>query len=325
VDIAILLVVAWNIADGARRGFIGSLIGLAGFALSLVVSLTFYPQVAEWASGQWPIPELLSKPLAFGALWIVTSIAVTIVGGLITRPVAWLIRGTTMDIVLSIIPSALKGLLVSGIILTIILAVPPLGPGMPAYQGFAQLREAIQKSQFAGALVERTAALDRFAREVVGEPLSETLTLLAIRPEAGERIDLGFTVENPRIDEAAEAQMLTLLNQERTNRGLPALVRDPALDAVARQHSVEMLQRGYFAHDTPEGRTPFDRMTAGGISYMIAGENIALAPTVTLAHQGLMDSPGHRENILRPEFKRVGIGAANADGRGRMFTQDFAD
>jgi uncharacterized protein YkwD len=325
VDIAILLVVAWHIADGVRRGFIGSLINLVGFVLSLIVSLTFYPQVADWASSQWPIPDLLAKPLAFGGLWILTGIVVSIVGGIVTRPVAWLIRGNPLDVLLSVVPSALKGLLVCGITLTILLAIPPLPAGMSGSQGFTQLREAIQVSQLAGTLVEQTAAYDRFAREVVGEPLSETLTMLTVKPEDGERVDLGFQIPNPRIDEAAEAQMFTLLNQERTNRGLNALTRDPAIDAVARAHSVEMLQQGYFAHDAPDGRTPFQRMMDGNVQFTMAGENIALAPTVTLAHQGLMNSPGHRANILRPEYRRVGIGAAVADGRGRMFSQDFAD
>jgi uncharacterized protein YkwD len=103
------------------------------------------------------------------------------------------------------------------------------------------------------------------------------------------------------------------------------LVRDPAIDEVARAYSKTMLQRGFFSHDTPEGQSPFDRMRVGGVDFVVAGENLALAPTVTLAHQGLMDSPGHRANILRPEFGRVGIGAAVADGRGRMFTQNFAN
>jgi uncharacterized protein YkwD len=119
--------------------------------------------------------------------------------------------------------------------------------------------------------------------------------------------------------------MLELLNQERVRAGLQPLVRDPTIDAVARAHSVDMLQRGYFAHETPDGRTPFDRMRAGNVQFSAAGENLALAPTVALAHQGLMDSPGHRANILHPAFRRVGIGAARADGRGRMFTQDFAN
>jgi uncharacterized protein YkwD len=119
--------------------------------------------------------------------------------------------------------------------------------------------------------------------------------------------------------------MLELVNRERTSRGLQALSRDPGIDAAARQHSVDMLQRGYFAHNSQDGRSPFDRMRSTNVRFGFAGENIALAPTVALAHDGLMKSPGHRANILKPEFRRVGIGATVADGRGRMFTQDFAD
>lgn len=325
VDIAILLVVAWNIADGVRRGFILSLIDLLRFALSLIIPLTFYVQLADWVVDQWAVPGLLAQPLAFVGLWAGTGIVVGVVGRFVGAPFAALLRGSALDLLLSLVPSAVKGLAVAGVILTILFAIPPLSPVMPGSRAFAGLREAMQESQLAAMLVERTAAFDRIARELLGEPLSETLTLLTVRPEAGERIDLNFRIEAPETDPSAEEQMLRLLNDERTRLSLTQLVRDSTLDAAARAHSVDMLQRGYFAHETLEGRTPLDRMRAAGSQFSFAGENLALAPTVALAHQGLMESPGHRANILGPEFRRVGIGAARADGRGRMFTQSFAN
>jgi uncharacterized protein YkwD len=69
-----------------------------------------------------------------------------------------------------------------------------------------------------------------------------------------------------------------------------------------------MFQQGYFAHVDPDGTTPFERMRTGGVSFRAAGENLALAPTVEVAHNGLMNSPGHRENILSPDFTQVGTG-----------------
>jgi uncharacterized protein YkwD/uncharacterized membrane protein required for colicin V production len=325
VDIAILLVVAWNIVDGIRRGFIGALVSLAAFLLSVAVAISFYNYVSDLFVEQWNAPPLLARPVAFAALWLLTSIVVGVIGRIVGAPFAALLRGTPFNLALSIIPSAIKGFAVSAFALLVILAVPSLPPGTPGEQGFASLREAIQSSTLANELVERTAGFDRFAREVVGDPISETLTLLTVRPQTDERVDLGFQVASPGVDPDAEARMLELLNDERRKAGLRPLVRDPAIDQVARAHAVDMLQRGYFAHDTPEGLSPFDRMRAGGVQFVVAGENIALAPTVTLAHQGLMESPGHRANILRPEFGRVGIGAARADGRGRMFAQDFAN
>lgn len=325
VDIAILAVVAWNVAAGVRRGFMGALVDLLGFLLSLAIALTLYVQAAEWAVRQWSVPDLFSQPLAFAGLWVVTSVAVSLVGGLIGAPVAAFLRGSTSDILLSLVPSVLKGAVVAGVVLTLLLSLPPLPPIFPLGQAFVDLREAIQQSELASPLVERTAALDRLAREVVGESLARTLTLITVKPEAGERIVLNFKVEAPLIDTVAENQMLDLLNDERRRAGLSALVRDSTVDDVARAHSMDMLQRGYFAHENPEGLSPFDRMRVAGIRFTAAGENLALAPTVVLAHQGLMDSPGHRANILSPQYGRVGIGAALADGRGRVFTQSFTN
>ena len=325
VDVAILLVVAWNLADGIRRGFIGSLVDLLAFILSVIVSVTFYVQIADFAAAQWGVPRLFARPLAFAVLWVATSTAAGWVGRFVGAPFGALLRGAALNTVLSIGPGAVKGFLVAGFILTIILAVPPLAVGMPGHREFAGVREAIQGSALAGELVQRTAAFDRLAREIVGEPLSETLTLLTVKPETDERIALDFRVENPAIDPGSEERMFDLVNDERRKAGLRPLVRDPALDRAARAYAIQMLQRGYFSHETPEGQSPFDRMRAGGVDFVVGGENLALAPTVLLAHQGLMDSPGHRANILRPEFGRVGIGAAVADGRGRMFVQNFAN
>lgn len=325
MDIVILLVVAWNIADAVRRGFVPALLDLLALLLSVVAALTFYVQLAGWVATQWGWPELFGRPVAFAVLWAATSLVVGALGRFASAPFAALLRGSALDLLLSVAPGAIKGLAVSGFVLTVLLAIPVLPPGVPGREPLANLREAIERSALAGELVVRTAAFDRFAREAVGDPLSETLTLLTVRPEANDRVDLDFQVDAPAIDQAAESRMLELLNDERRRFGLRPLVRDATIDEVARAHSVDMLQRGYFSHETPEGRSPFDRMRSGRVQFVAAGENLALAPTVDLAHQGLMGSPGHRANILRPEFGRVGIGAARADGRGRIFTQNFAN
>jgi uncharacterized protein YkwD len=87
-----------------------------------------------------------------------------------------------------------------------------------------------------------------------------------------------------------------------------------------------MYMRDYFSHVDPEGHDAGYRMEKAGISYSIAGENLAFAPDVATAHQGLMESEGHRENILEPRFTRIGIGVIAGGGTNEMmFTQDFAD
>jgi uncharacterized protein YkwD len=86
-----------------------------------------------------------------------------------------------------------------------------------------------------------------------------------------------------------------------------------------------MLARGYFSHYTPEGLSPFDRMTQAGIAYTSAGENLAFSPNVQLAMQGLMQSPGHRANILSKDYGKVGIGVIDGGIYGEMFVQEFTN
>jgi uncharacterized protein YkwD len=117
--------------------------------------------------------------------------------------------------------------------------------------------------------------------------------------------------------------MLDLVNGERVKAGLQPLAPDAELTEVARKHSADMFARGYFSHYSPEGRSPFDRMREARVTYLTAGENLALAPTLTIAHNGLMNSPGHRANILRGQFGRVGIGVMDGGWRGLMISQEF--
>ena len=138
-----------------------------------------------------------------------------------------------------------------------------------------------------------------------------------------ERVELGFKVESVRARPDLEAQMLELVNAERAAAGLGPVAPDPELTEVARAHSADMFARGYFAHVSPDGLDPFDRMKRAGVTFRTAGENLALAPTVRIAHTGLMNSPGHRANILRPPFGRVGIGIMDGGRRGLMVTQNF--
>jgi uncharacterized protein YkwD len=105
-----------------------------------------------------------------------------------------------------------------------------------------------------------------------------------------------------------ERQMLQRVNRERTQRGLKALAWDGKLAEVARAHSRDMLAKRYFAHEDPQGLTVAERAHKAGVFYLVIGENLAFAPTLAIAHEGLMQSPGHRENILRPGFNRLGIG-----------------
>ena len=137
-----------------------------------------------------------------------------------------------------------------------------------------------------------------------------------------DRLDFDGTDAELALRRSAERAMFKALNRERAGLGLPALVWCEPCAAVARMHSKDMYRNGYFSHVDPDGNDPFERMRAARIPYDSAGENLAIAPSVREAHEGLMDSRDHRENILRAEFDEVGIGIFDGP-YGLMCTQVF--
>jgi uncharacterized protein YkwD len=129
----------------------------------------------------------------------------------------------------------------------------------------------------------------------------------------------GATAGKPSLIGAAAAGQATLclLNRERTERGLPALRENGLLSAASLEHSQDMVQRRYFEHTTPDGRDVRARLRAVGYSRGVSastGENIAYgfgnASTPEAIVRIWMDSPSHREDILRPAFTEIGIGIA---------------
>ena len=116
--------------------------------------------------------------------------------------------------------------------------------------------------------------------------------------------------------------MLALVNQARAGAGCGALTADPALAAVARAHSADMRDRGYFSHTDPDGRSPFDRAEQAGVGNARA-ENIARGqPDAGAVVRAWLDSPGHRENVLNCGYRTMGVGLATGAG-GPWWTQLF--
>lgn len=122
---------------------------------------------------------------------------------------------------------------------------------------------------------------------------------------------------------SAEQEMVNLVNQARAQNSLPALKVDPALTNVARIKAKDMIDNNYFSHNSPTYGSPFDMMKSFSIRYLKAGENIAGNQSVQGAHNSLMNSPGHRANILSPDYTHIGIGIVEGGNYGNMFSQMF--
>lgn len=122
---------------------------------------------------------------------------------------------------------------------------------------------------------------------------------------------------------STEEQMFNLVNQEREKNNLPLLEIDLELTRVARIKSQDMVDQNYFSHYSPTYGSPFEMLDSFGIKYLHAGENLAGNSSVENAHTSLMNSSGHRKNILSPDYTHIGIGVKPSDEYGQIFTQLF--
>jgi len=120
-----------------------------------------------------------------------------------------------------------------------------------------------------------------------------------------------------------EQKMINLVNQERQKYGLKPLEVDYQLVKLARMKSQDMVDKNYFSHQSPTYGSPFDMMKNAGVRYRWAGENIAGAGSTDRAHTALMNSEGHRANILNADFTHIGVGIVKGGPYGMMFTQMF--
>ena len=124
-------------------------------------------------------------------------------------------------------------------------------------------------------------------------------------------------------DSPSENEIVSLINQERTQRGMGPVRIDERLTQAARRHTELMVEKHELSHRLAEEQVLRDRLADTGIAFETAGENVAYDTNAQHAHVEFMHSPGHRANILNPKFTAVGLGVMR---RGNLIwvTEDFA-
>jgi uncharacterized protein YkwD len=178
-----------------------------------------------------------------------------------------------------------------------------------------------------------TAAVGAAARDADGNPVTISWRF---RTAGGAPLAAGPVATASPGGGSAQQYALNQVNAARASYGRAPLVLDATISAVAYAHAADMLAYNYFSHTSRNGMTFAERLTAGGVSYGYRGENICFlggGASVTAAlnwcHAQFMAEPypgggNHKDNILNPNFRRIGIGIAT--GGGKVYVVwDFTD
>lgn len=312
IDLLLIIVILFSVLSGFRNGFISGSIHLIKWLGSLIATFFLYKYTNAFLLKLFPGLGVYSLPAAFILTLIVTGILLGLIFNPLYRSLAP-VRRTEADRALGTIPGFVNGLVSALVLSALLLSLP--------------ISDAITNETRASKVVDKLSpvieSMEDALSPVFDEAVTQALNKLTVEPGSEETVKLRFTDLHPIVRPDLEERMLELVNAERIKNGLSPLDPDPELTEVARKHSEDMLARGYFSHYTPEGKTPFDRMKASHVRFRTAGENLALAPTLIIAHKGLMNSPGHRANILNANFGRCGIGILDAGMHGLMISQEF--
>ena len=169
VDIMILGTIAWNIAYGVRRGLLGSAVDFAVFLLSISVALAWNGVAAEWATRELRLQSALAQPITFVLIWIVAALLLGAAGQFFTAPFQWLLWGSTIDLLLSTVPSAARGVAVAGFGLVLVLA-PPIALAALAPGPAAELQQTARRSALAPKVSEATHAYAKWVGSLIAAP-----------------------------------------------------------------------------------------------------------------------------------------------------------
>ena len=315
IDWIILAVVLYQAYQGWETGIVSLGSSFISFAVSFWLAITYHNQVSQFLTDKFGIAASWSLVLGYLTVAIVSQFLIGELLYVASLRLPKQIRDSKFNTWLGAIISAGNGLLVLTLFFLIILGLPLRGT----------VKKDITNSTLGSRLVNFANRYGGPLKSSVDQMQKEAVKFFTIDPSSKENINLNIDAKpgDLFVDDASERQMVVLVNQERAKVGSPELVIDVRLTEAARAHSRDMFENRYFSHISPDGKDPAQRLKDAGIEFSAMGENLAYSPDLPTAHQGLMNSPEHKKNILDPAFHHIGIGIISTESWGMMVTQEF--
>ncbi len=301
-----------------NKGFIQTGLEILGSILSLLFSYKLYAFLGGFIKELLFFPKGMANALGFFVAWFIGETIFYFGVIKLFWPRLQKFQKHPLNVFLGQIAALAQASLIFLLFISLVFVFPIQ----------SQIKGMILQSKTGPFFVNLSQSMERQFKQVFGEAISETINFLTVKPGSEQSVALEFKLNKNQIvvDWQSEKIMLALVNEERRKRGLSMLIVDDKLERVARSYASEMMTHGFFSHvSLVDGSTALERAIRGDVSFSVVGENLAYAPDVYIAHQGLMNSQGHRENILHQEFGRIGIGVIDGGIYGKMFVQLFAD
>jgi uncharacterized protein YkwD/uncharacterized membrane protein required for colicin V production len=320
LDFLLGLYFAGLFVRGWLRGFVKEALDLAGMLIGLALAFRLSGPAGAAVEAITGVSDPTAPLLGGVIVFLVVAVGATIASHFLNKVAR--MPGLNMSNRLFGGVMALSWALFLATLVLSLVRVLPISDSM---------QDSIEGSRVASALTDPDFVTHQAFSAISGdEIISNLLSLQEVLGERSVILDEDDRIEFEAVpieelEEAPEAaqEIFEMLNLARIEADQDPLAFSDGLANVAIGHARAMYANGYFSHVSAVTGSVGDRVDAAGIPYRLVGENLALAVTPSQVHDGLMGSPGHRENILRPEFRRVGIAAIKGP-LGFMVVQVFS-
>ena len=316
IDLAFIILILYFILT--QKGFINTFLEAVAFIFSLIFSYRFYAFFGSLLVLNFSFPKGIAQASGFFIAWFLAEIIFSVIALPFSARLFARFQKHPLNISLGFIAAIIQAATIFLFFVSLVFAFPVRG----------QIKQALLDSRSGPFFVNISRSTEKYIKNIFGEAVNETLNFLTIKPQSNERVDLGIKPQEKQLsyDTESEVTMFSSVNKEREKRGVKALTFDYQIRDVARDYALEMFKNGFFSHvSVVDGSSPADRADRADISYLVIGENLAFAPDIYVAHAGLMNSEGHKRNILSEEFGKVGIGVVDGGVYGKMFVQEFTN
>ena len=320
LDFVLGLYFAELLVRGWLRGFVKEALDLAGMLIGLALAFRLSGPAGSVVQALTGVSDPTAPLLGGVAVFLIVGLGATVLSHYLSK-VARLPGLNMSNRVLGSLFALSWALFLATLVLSLVRVLP-----LPD-----SAHTAIDESRVASKLTDTDFVTQQAFSAISGdEIISNLLNLEEILGDRSVILDEDDRIEfEPvpleELEDAPDAaqEVFELLNLARLEANQEPLAFSEGLASVAIGHARAMYGQGYFSHVSPVTGSVADRVDAAGIPYRVVGENLALAVTPSQVHAGLMDSPGHKENILRSTFRRVGIAAIKGP-MGYMVVQVFS-
>lgn len=319
IDIVVVALIALLALRGWYRGFVIEALDLVGLLVGVFLAFRLGPAVGFVVRGMTGASDAVGRFVGGVIVLIGVGVGSAVLARMLQRRVR--LPGLNM---INRASGAGLAMAWGTFLATVVLSLAVILPVPPA------VADQLDDSALTSILTEPEGAPQQVFGTLAGDRVVQAL--ISLRDVFGSRriVAADAVVEFPAADAArlrrdpeAADRIFTLTNLARVEAGEDPVAWSPALSEVAYSHAADMYTSGQFSHYSERTGYLPERLADAGIVYVSAGENLALAASADEAHDGLMESPGHRRNILAADYRRMGV--AVVDGPyGLMVVQVFS-